>query len=332
MMKRKSFTLIELLVVIAIIALLIAILLPSLSKARESAKRSACASNLKDIFNSMYTYSGDEEGMFPSLANHESGGNDDTKVTTADDDGGNWDVNVSSQAVDDPFGSDFEDANGEYRTVSANMWLLVRDDYTQADLFLCPSSEKAGKKVNLRDVSGSNGGVGPDYFVDFTYGFDLDDVPDGACSAGDTIAYSFIQPWTSFGGGKGSWSMWGVEADPRVAIGADENNGSDPDGSEDWDGSWSSADDVSYAYIKDHMNSTNHNKDGQNVLYADGHVKFEKSVFVGVNKDNIYTSRYNTGDFRGVEDVRPNGDTDNWDSVLVPVTANKMWSEDEPNN
>ncbi|MBU0610271.1 MAG: DUF1559 domain-containing protein [Armatimonadetes bacterium] len=58
-MKRTGFTLIELLVVIAIIAILAAILFPVFAKAREKARQTSCASNLKQIILAAMQYAQD---------------------------------------------------------------------------------------------------------------------------------------------------------------------------------------------------------------------------------------------------------------------------------
>jgi prepilin-type N-terminal cleavage/methylation domain-containing protein/prepilin-type processing-associated H-X9-DG protein len=60
---RKGFTLIELLVVIAIIALLAAILFPVFARARENARKSSCANNLKQIALAAAQYTQDYDEM-----------------------------------------------------------------------------------------------------------------------------------------------------------------------------------------------------------------------------------------------------------------------------
>jgi len=70
MRKLKAFTLIELLVVIAIIAILAAILFPAFAKAREKARQTSCASNMKQLGLAFVQYTQDYDEMLPKTGQY----------------------------------------------------------------------------------------------------------------------------------------------------------------------------------------------------------------------------------------------------------------------
>jgi prepilin-type N-terminal cleavage/methylation domain-containing protein len=63
--RERGFTLIELLVVIAIIAILAAILFPVFAQARESARKTSCLNNMKQLGTATAMYTQDWDGWYP---------------------------------------------------------------------------------------------------------------------------------------------------------------------------------------------------------------------------------------------------------------------------
>ena len=119
--STSAFTLVELLVVIGIISVLISILLPVLHKVREQANTVVCASNQRQILQSMFLYSADNKGWLPRPVGNDLIGKEFYKR-----------YSYSAILMDDV-------SHYDYVTPGALLRYISRDVQIRERIFSCPS-------------------------------------------------------------------------------------------------------------------------------------------------------------------------------------------------
>ena len=169
--------------------------------------------------------------------------------------------------------------------LTAGLFLLMRAERLPPVLFICPYNDETNFHADSADLTGRSN------FTDQRA----------------NLAYSFANPYPTAAAAKAGYVL-NSRLPAAFPIGADKNPGRG-EGNDDVYAVRpnSGSSDMELG------NSPNHEREGQNVLYADGHVKYELTPFVGIGQDNIYTAK------NGFAPVVEQSPADATDSVLLPT-------------
>ena len=272
-MKRQGFTLVELLVVIAIIALLMGILMPALSRVRQLAFRLTCGTNLSGIGKAMLIYSNDYEDELPKAGGRKNTWSNQIQA---------WD-GITRRAA---FGTGTSTSNTPGQvTVTSNFYLLVKYAEVTPKQFVC-KGETDTREFKLSEVGEPPNR--PDFELIDAWDFgpwNRNEKPSEYCS------YSYHHPFNQY--------ALTVSSSPTMAVAADRNPWIPTPVSPESFADFMPDEDQIALYTNGTSdtarigNSKAHQGDGQNVLFLDSHVNFEKRCYVGTENDNIYTRATN---------------------------------------
>lgn len=310
-MKRRpsGLTLIELLVVIVVGAAVMVFVLLWRTQANEKQNMINCAKNLRQIGQAMQLYAQDNlrlGGIYPRLHYKAEAPNtlDASGADLAWSGAGN---NPFSDAARDGTGAGAGQSGIGYNNVPAAAFLLLRTQAISADAFVCPAASQRAddyRRGGTQREKMQCGNFG-DIRRNLSYGFSNPYPTKEALQSGFRMSTAMnpefalvadIGPGTA--GGQNPYGMagaGGLAATPKSPI----------------------------AQLRA-MNSNNHRKVGQNVLFADGHVEFVPNVFAGIKGNNIYvpdksddngaTIYIGTTDLKGTNAKSSHA----YDSVLLP--------------
>ncbi len=296
-MKRKGFTLIELLVVIAIIALLMGLLMPALAMVRKMAQRAVCGTNVSAVYKGLLAYAHENEDDYPRAAGRSS----------------IWGITANWDAPDLKQETAFGVPPSKPATIGSSLYLLIKYSDLSPKVFICKGDEGAmefkltyypSNRLPQQDLrlawdfggkASKTNGSPPAQYYSYAYA-----IPYGGASTATYAPSTSRQPGFALLADRSPYFV--LSKDPvnpvyQFTQGADEN--------------------------KEKMgNSTNHGREGQNVLFNNGSVGFQKVPYCGLNSDNIYSVGLSSraaevGDIRNnlfVSAIAPQNDND---SVLI---------------
>ena len=275
-------------IAIPVVRFFLTVLLVCLYKPRSVAFRMVCGTNLAGMGKAMLIYSNDYEDKFPRAGGESSV----------------WTAKIPDWKAGNRLGAYNlnNDGSGGQVSISSSFYLLVKYAEAKPKSFLCNGDPKT-KEFKTAQYGAADRKL-----------TDLWDFGPEPCKH---YSFSYHNPY-------GQYALT-TSSEPALAVSADRNpwmaspftkakrnfNKFDPDGGRE-------SVNVGNAFA--------HKEDGQNVLFLDSHVGFEKRSFCGIKDDNIYTY-WDGGDIRrGTTPKLGSQPADKLDSLLVhdpPVTDRK---------
>jgi prepilin-type processing-associated H-X9-DG protein len=153
--------------------------------------------------------------------------------------------------------------------VTASFFLLLRQEQLTPAVFVCPSSNAEAWDYGGGSNSAQN-------WINWN----------GTAGITKNLSYSYNNPFATTTAVANGWQL--KNPDPTFAIASDINPGSNvPNSSTNPSNIPTSAANS----IMRTGNSANHQQDGQNVLYGDGHAEWMNNPYCGSQHDNIYTGQ-----------------------------------------
>jgi prepilin-type N-terminal cleavage/methylation domain-containing protein len=165
--KRCAFTLVELLVVIAIIGILVALLLPAIQAARESARRTKCQNNLKNIGLALHSYHDQAQKFPPAITQRNSAENPGTDGRLY----ANWAILILPHLEEGALHDSFNLEETDRITDGSGPGLGNYDERgAELEIMLCPSDQGHGNKFT-GGVVNTSAGTGAGNWARGNYGY-----------------------------------------------------------------------------------------------------------------------------------------------------------------